>query len=253
MNQSKARILIVAEKTEQMKLLTESLGSVNHMVNNVATNEAALSMLEDHTYHLVIIDIALPGLNGADLFRQIKTKYKNIPTVLITGSPDSDNLGMIEPEGIIAKPFRIGHVEQLINEILAQKNNIASDGMVGNILVVDDDDIFRTVLIRSLKLSGFTVFGAADGKMAIDLLKKGGIDTVIADVNMPLMDGVTLLKQIKKDWPQIPVVLVTGYFADGEGPLDSSAKADAFLMKPFKIQSITEILKNIGLKRPEYP
>ena len=76
---------------------------------------------------------------------------------------------------------------------------------------------------------------------------------LIADVNMPFMDGVTLLKQIKKDWPQIPVILITGYFADGEGPLDSSAKADGFLMKPFKIQSITEILKNIGLKRPEYP
>ncbi|MFA6217021.1 MAG: sigma-54 dependent transcriptional regulator [Candidatus Omnitrophota bacterium] len=81
----------------------------------------------------------------------------------------------------------------------------------GHILVVDDEPLVRGSLTELLTLSGYTVSAANNGKEAIDFLKNYTVDLVISDIKMPEIDGTQLLKQIKKDHADTPVIMITGY------------------------------------------
>ncbi len=81
----------------------------------------------------------------------------------------------------------------------------------GHILVVDDEPLVRGSLTELLTLSGYTVSSANNGKEAIDFLKNYTVDLVISDIKMPEMDGTQLLRQIKKDHQDTPVIMITGY------------------------------------------
>lgn len=78
-------------------------------------------------------------------------------------------------------------------------------------MVVDDEPLVRHSLSELLTLSGYTVSVASNGKEALDLLKNYTTDILITDMKMPQIDGVQLLRQIRADYPDIPVILITGY------------------------------------------
>jgi CheY-like chemotaxis protein len=86
------------------------------------------------------------------------------------------------------------------------------------VLVVDDEDLVRLVLVRTLRLSGFDVFEASDGVEALARLPKVAPDIVLTDLNMPRCNGEQLCREIKRQpaTAGIPVVIMTG------GPLDEA-------------------------------
>ena len=79
------------------------------------------------------------------------------------------------------------------------------------ILVVDDDEIIRLSLLRSLRSDQRKVEVAMNGKTAINAMEQQPFDVVLLDLRMPGMDGMSVLKTIKKRWPESEVVIITGY------------------------------------------
>ena len=79
------------------------------------------------------------------------------------------------------------------------------------ILVVDDDPIILESLCEFLRLEGYEAVGAPDGERALDFLGRDRFNLVISDVNMPSSDGFELLRMIKKSFPELVVILITGY------------------------------------------
>jgi len=85
------------------------------------------------------------------------------------------------------------------------------------ILLVDDTPDCLTPLTRLLKLDGHMVECAGDGQQALDVLERFAPDTIILDLMMPVMDGVSFLQVMRRNpqWKDIRVIVYTGY---GEGP-----------------------------------
>jgi two-component system NtrC family response regulator len=112
------------------------------------------------------------------------------------------------------------------------------------ILVVDDDASFRRVLEYQLKEAGYSVACAADGKKALDLFFEHPFDAVLTDLDMPQLSGNELLRQIKKQSPDIPVIVITG-FATVDSAVDAM-KAGAFhyLTKPLNRDALLHTLRN---------
>lgn len=78
------------------------------------------------------------------------------------------------------------------------------------ILVIDDEEDIRVVLQQVLQLEGYEVNVAADGREGLASLDQDGADLVITDIIMPGMDGVETLEHIKKKWPDMPVIVISG-------------------------------------------
>jgi len=108
------------------------------------------------------------------------------------------------------------------------------------VLVVDDEAGTRESLSKVLAKEGYDVAAASDGREALNVVEKGGINVVLADVKMPRMDGVELLRAVKRYSPDIEVILITGY-----GTVETAVEAMRegaydFVLKPFRRVVITK-------------
>jgi len=122
--------------------------------------------------------------------------------------------------------------------------------MAFNVLIVDDSSSMRAIIRKIMKVSGFNIgelLEAADGKEAIKVLTDEWVDLVLADINMPNMNGLELISEMKKDemLKSIPVVMIT---AEGsEKRIQESMKlgASGYIKKPFLTEEIKRTLSAI--------
>ena len=113
------------------------------------------------------------------------------------------------------------------------------------ILIADDQDSLRKLLAKYMLKAGLEPIEAENGKRAIELYRLMRPSVVLSDIMMPEMDGLTLLKEIKKIDKQASVILMTGY--GSEEVLIESLRSGAvnYFIKPFNFQEITEVIKHI--------
>ncbi len=119
------------------------------------------------------------------------------------------------------------------------------------ILLVEDDEAFRSVLRRSLELQGYRVLEAQNGRVAQSILGLETCDLVISDIRLPESNGIELMHFIKRTQP-IPIILMTGYPEIGiEGELLDLGAAK-YITKPFKKEVLLDALRSLlGEQKPE--
>lgn len=105
--------------------------------------------------------------------------------------------------------------------------------LAGTILVVDDDDPVRVMLARLLRTQGYNVLQAAQAAEARNQLDSVRPDLVISDIVMPGESGIELRRSILERWPELPVILISGYSAEGPAEFAARTPNTTFVQKPF--------------------
>jgi len=103
-----------------------------------------------------------------------------------------------------------------------------------NILVVDDEEEICEMLSRHFRYLGYGVHTAPDGQTALDKLAQEKIDIVISDIRMPRMSGIELLREIRKEYPMIHVIMLTGYVTLENALACMRLGADTCVFKPLE-------------------
>ncbi len=111
------------------------------------------------------------------------------------------------------------------------------------ILVIDDEAIVRVSCQRVLTPEGFDVIVVPSGREAIDRLEKERFDLVLTDLKMPDMDGLEVLKTIKSRWPELIVIIITGYGTISTAVQAIKLGAFEYIEKPFTPEDILNIVK----------
>ena len=111
------------------------------------------------------------------------------------------------------------------------------------ILVVDDDLMVRGVLEQLLARKGYAIKGVSSGREALDFIKNNPVDLVVTDIVMPEMSGFELLQVIKKSFPEVGVIMMTGYGDACSVKEALSLGADEYITKPFKGQEVSLIIE----------
>jgi DNA-binding NtrC family response regulator len=101
------------------------------------------------------------------------------------------------------------------------------------ILVVDDDEEMRKAIEATLHRKGYTTVTATNGKEALALIDDGGLQLVVTDVRMPVMDGMALLREARKCCPRLPFLLVTAFGTVDQAVDAVKEGAVDYLLKPF--------------------
>lgn len=99
------------------------------------------------------------------------------------------------------------------------------------ILLVEDDGPSQRMMALALRSANYEVTTASDAKEALALLAKSPFEVIITDLVMPNMNGLELIKLIRREWPHMCVILTSGYVADETGKAVVGGK-EAFLLKP---------------------
>lgn len=119
---------------------------------------------------------------------------------------------------------------------------------MARILVIDDQEPIRRILRRALENDGHVVFEASDGEMGMRLLRVEPAELVITDIFMPGQDGILTLRQIRKEFPNVKVIAMSG--GDATGQLDLREGAEALgavrsLPKPFTAREVQALVREV--------
>jgi two-component system cell cycle sensor histidine kinase/response regulator CckA len=116
----------------------------------------------------------------------------------------------------------------------------------GTVLLVEDEESVRRFAARALRRQGYVVLEAGNGIEALEIKAshRGAIDVVVSDIVMPEMDGPTLLKELRKESPQLKIIFMSGYADDALSSLDNNEEF-AFLAKPFQLSDLVSAVKEL--------
>jgi len=113
------------------------------------------------------------------------------------------------------------------------------------ILVVDDDTMVIASCRRILEADGFDVTAVQSADEAIEIVRKNDFDLMLFDVKMPKHDGPFLIREIRKDFPRIPIVAMSGYPTQETSTDVMRAGAARFIPKPFRPDDLARTVRDV--------
>ncbi len=231
------RVLAVDHNENGLEILKGYLDSFDLDVSIAGNSQDALDLVrkaneENRPFGLIVIDCKIPGLDGMELARKLRelTFLSFRPKVLLITSGDQDEMLLqIDNklmDGILAKPLQQRKLLDAVSKVSGR--NVLSSGKFkifseqlnpelishirgARLLLVEDNEINRQVAQELLEGFGIDVTAAENGEQAIALLKDEQFDGVLMDMQMPVMDGVTATREIRKN-PQLtklPIIALT--------------------------------------------
>jgi two-component system cell cycle response regulator CpdR len=114
---------------------------------------------------------------------------------------------------------------------------------MARVLIAEDEEPVRKLLARALSMDGHSVETAADGAEALDRLTQDSpYDLLLTDIRMPVMDGIALALAAARDFPDLPIVMMTGYASEKERAQGLDRLVREVVLKPFTLDEIKRSL-----------
>ena len=119
-----------------------------------------------------------------------------------------------------------------------------------SILLIDDEEAFVTTLQERLEMRGFQARVAFDGQSGLDMIAEDPPDVVVLDLRMPGLSGVEVLRRIRKQWPGIPVIMLSGHGSDQDFETCANLGAALYHKKPLDIGMLLESIHTVTQGKP---
>jgi len=234
------RVLIVDDSPTVCEFVSRGLSERKYQTLHATRMEEALNY-GGELVDLILTDIIMPGMDGFEGIRRIKCNWPDVPVIAMSagageGGRDKTLLKArnIGADAILQKPFTIDALADKIEYLL--KN--AEGAHKTRVLIVEDSAVQRKVMARMFEDDKHEVFQAETAEQALASHDIVGVDLLITDIFMPGEGGLSVIQSIRKNWPNIRIIAVSGGWKDemmGEKTLTAAGVvgADAALKKPF--------------------
>ena len=252
------RILVVDDNATNRRILALQAAKWGMVVHDTADPGQALPMLQAQTYDLAILDMHMPGLDGASLARQIRAAGLALPLVLFSslGRKESDDSLFA---ATLAKPLRQSQLFDTLAHLLApdgmprataQGAKPRMDPQMAarhplRILLAEDNLVNQKLALRLLQQLGYRADLAANGIEAIEGVARQPYDLLLMDVQMPEMDGLEASRQITARWPagrRPRIVAMTANAMQGDREACLAAGMADHVTKPIRVEPLVSAL-----------
>ncbi|MCP5197071.1 MAG: transporter substrate-binding domain-containing protein [Gammaproteobacteria bacterium] len=252
------RVLVVDDSQTSRTLLSGALHCMGFEPATARSGIEAIDMLERATeeapFELVLMDWKMPGLDGIETSRRIKQdkKLSVVPTIIMVTAYGREEIvkqaGAVGLEGFLVKPVSQSVLFDTIMETfgrpvekqvdLDRRGEMAVQGLENIrgavILLVEDNEINQQVAQEILENVGLRVEIAANGQEAVDKVAAKSFDGVLMDIQMPVMDGFTAARTIRKlaGMANLPIIAMTGHAMAGDREKTLAAGMNDHVTKP---------------------
>ncbi|MCW8915803.1 MAG: response regulator transcription factor [Magnetovibrio sp.] len=246
------RILIVDDSPTVCEFLSRGLTDKKYQTLQATRMEDALKH-GGQLVDLIITDIIMPGMDGYEGIRRIKRNWPDVPVIAMSagageGGRDKTLLKArnIGADAILQKPFSIDVLTEKIEYLLARRGGESKT----RVLIVEDSTVQRKVMRRMFEDGRHEVFEAETAEQALASREIVGVDLLVTDIFMPGEGGLSVIQKIRKNWPNIRIVAVSGGWKDdkqGEQGLSAAeiVGADAGLKKPFSPDELFAVVDKV--------
>jgi CheY-like chemotaxis protein len=261
--QQSFRVLVVDDAPLNRTVLSRLLAAVGFLVREAASGEEALATWQSWQPHFIWMDKRMPGIDGLEVTRRIRERERangraRVPIIALSASALEHEREEILGAGcddFVAKPFRESMIFAKMREHLgveyvyesepsaaprAEAKPIAATmASNGAVLVVDDDWVCRQVAQEILRGHGVAVTTVASGREALNALDASKFDLVLMDVQMPEMDGVETMRQIRlrPALARLPIIAMTAEDKSG-----NASGMDDYIVKPVEPEAMSAVL-----------
>ncbi|MCE9584030.1 MAG: response regulator, partial [Planctomycetes bacterium] len=237
-------VLVIDDSPTVREELRETLVRAGYEVGTADSGEAGLRFAADRRPTAVIVDSALPGIDGATVIRRLRqdTALRRLPVMLLTASEgrgfevtalDAGADAYVRKEdGMAVVLARLGAILRA-SGAPAEVAEPASLGSPKRVLAVDDSETYLQVLAGQLRNEGYEVALARSGTEALELLEVQPVDCVLMDMLMPGLSGTEACRAIKQNpaWRDIPLIMLTA-LDEREAMIEGiNAGADDYITK----------------------
>lgn len=263
------RALVIDDNETNRIIVRELLTAWGFDVSEAEGGRAGIGMLKaaegsGMPYDLVVLDYLMPDMDGIAVVQEIRddASLDQLPVIMLTSDPAVPLSKRVTGQGInacISKPVRRSELKETIKKALDRdKAGVKKVGPAGidgaaenvplNILLVDDSEDNRLLVRSYLKQYPYSIEIAVNGLEAVEHFKSGKYNIVLMDMQMPVMDGYTAMKEIRawerqSGFERTPIVALTAYALQEEMQKSLDAGCDAHLTKPIKKATLVETIR----------
>ena len=236
-----AKILIVDDEKDLAYVLSDILKLEGHQITSVLDGYKAIEEIKKAHYDLILMDIRLPGINGVETFIQIKEIDPEVKVVMMTGFSVEDLIEKALREGAYAcihKPFDLQKVIGLVQKVIIENKKV--------ILIANGDGRTREE-VKTALIKDYSVYTAKDGNEAMVKLQDKHYQCILLNLQLPWINGLSILKQAKELYPDVVVIVMTEYDLPEMVNKARELSAYAVIKKPIDIKALILLLKEAKL------
>jgi CheY-like chemotaxis protein len=240
---TRLNILIVDDDRRMTGTLADILEIQGYQTTQVNTGQEALERIRSASFDCALTDVKMPGMDGVELIRELRKLQPGLPIVLMTAYAADEMLqrGLEEGAvGVLNKPLDMHQVLGFLAALSREQL----------ITIVDDDPDFCATLADILERRGFRVDKVNDPHLDVDKMV-GSTQILLLDMKLNAINGFDLLKTVHARYPDLPVLLVTGYRQEMTGAIQNALEISAYtcLYKPLVLSELLGKLSEIQAVR----
>jgi two-component system, NtrC family, response regulator HydG len=233
-------ILVVDDDVDTCHNLSDILTDLGYRVDTAHDGPTALELVRTNTYDIALLDLKMPGMDGLDLYRQIKKLQAATVAMVVTAYATSATAEAALAAGawqVLSKPVDFPKMLALVDEALGQPL----------VMVVDDDPDLCANLWDLLRERGYRVCLAHDEQQATDHLKDRNYKVVLIDMKLPGGDGASVFRLVRDSNPQARTIVITGHRPEMDQLVQKvvAEGADAVCYKPFDVLGLLQTLQDL--------
>ena len=269
------RVLIVDDNMTNRQIMKHQLGSWKMIHKEASSGEQALRSLRtaserNEQFDLAVLDLMMPGMDGFELARRIKADpdFAGVQLVMLTSFGERGDARTAREIGIAAyltKPVRQSQLFDCLAQVISTnipkqqtatpppvvtKHSLAEAKIMSNkrLLLAEDNVVNQKVALRQLQKLGYRADAVANGREAVEALRRIPYDLVLMDCQMPEMDGYEATAEIRRresgtkhTW----IVAMTANALEGDRAKCLAAGMDDYVSKPVKVEDLGAVLSNL--------
>jgi signal transduction histidine kinase/DNA-binding response OmpR family regulator len=263
------RVLVVDDNATNRLILREQLTAWGCKTVDVGSGDEAIAAvrqaLDVDPFGLVILDMQMPDMDGQTTARLIRRnpRLASTPLVLLSSigvvKGGAEAIRAMGFDAGLSKPVRQSQLCETLVQVLAGRKDegaivqapsepIRPDAPL-RALIVEDNPVNQKVALRMLETLGCRCEAVTNGLEALETLARGFYDVVIMDVQMPVMDGISATKEIRRRevaGPRIAIVAMTAHAMQGDRERCLAAGMDDYVAKPVSRDALRQALANCG-------
>ena len=234
-------VLVIDDDPNAQDLMKKFLTKENYTIFQATSGPMGLDLAAKHFPDLITLDVMMPEMDGWEVLTALQNNEttKNIPVIMLTMTNESDIGYSLGATDYLTKPVDWNNLSKIL-----KKHEIETDSQ--SILIVEDDEITRDMLTKSLETNDFKVIVAKNGKEALQRVNKAKPALILLDLMMPEMDGFEFAEKLreKKEWLDIPVVVITAKDLTKEDHSRLKGNVEAIMQKGSYNKD--ELLREVG-------
>jgi DNA-binding response OmpR family regulator len=218
-------------------MLYEYLSRMGYKALTAPGGKEAVEIIAQEKPDLVLMDLAMRGMNGIEVLKDLNRRGLKAKVVILTGADSVE----LEKEarangaaGFLRKQLELPLIAKTVDAMLKEGAQLASEQI--KVLVVDDNEQIRTLLDSFLRKKGFLPLLAPNGEEALEVIRRAHPRIILLDINLPGMDGLMTLKKIREFDQDTGVIMITGVQEESAAEEAVRLGAYDYIVKPFDLE-----------------